>query len=188
MLNNETPPTPQRGNLLLSEPFMWDPNFRRSVLLLCECNEEGAFGLILNRPLALEMADVVDNWFVEVPLYYGGPVGQDRLLFLHKYGNLIPDSVEISPGIYCGGDFEVVKDLIHSREISTDNIRFYIGYSGWDEDQLIEETASSSWIILPSNSSYVFSGKGKQLWRDVLSDMGGEYRILANCPENPQMN
>lgn len=185
---NETPPMPKRGDLLLSEPFMWDPNFRRSVLLLCECNEEGAFGLILNRPLALEMADVVSNWFVEMPLYYGGPVGQDRLLFLHKYGNLIPDSVEISSGIYCGGDFDVAKELIHSRQISPDGLRFYIGYSGWDDEQLTEETAINSWIVLPSDSSYVFSNQTKHLWRDVLYDMGGEYRILANCPENPQMN
>lgn len=184
---------PRKGKLLLSEPFMYDPNFKRTVILLCEHHEEeGSIGLILNKQLDMNLSEIIaDISGFDAPLFYGGPVGQDSLHFLHNYGNLIEGSTYLGKDIYWNGDFEQLKTYINTSIIQPQNIRFYLGYSGWDKEQLAGEMKEDSWIVAPNQSEYVFSDTSGQLWRKVLRDMGKDndhYRIMSHFPDYPSLN
>ena len=121
---------PKKGKLLIAEPSLTgDVSFNRSVVLLAEHNDEGSVGFILNKPLNYSMNDLVDEIEVPFPVFNGGPVEQDNLYFIHKVPDLIPNSVEISDGIYWGGDFEITVMLVNSGKISQKDIRFFLGYS-----------------------------------------------------------
>ena len=178
------------GSLLLAEPFMWDPNFRRGVVLVCEHDEEdGAVGLLLNRPLALELSDITtDGWPSQIPLYYGGPVGQDSVYIVHRYSRLIADSRPIIGDIAWSGDFDQIKYMLQKGQLSLDRLRFYLGYTGWDIEQLKGEITQGSWMMTKAKSDYVFSQQAPSLWAQILNDMGGNYKLIANYPENPQFN
>lgn len=178
-----------KGILLLAEPFMMDQNFKRTVILLCEHNKEGSFGFVLTKDAPLLLPDAMDG--VEgfrAPLFIGGPVETDTLHFLHQLGNAIPGTEEVAPGLYWGGDFQVLKELIVKGEISIDEVRFFLGYSGWYPGQLKEEMNESSWITHQANSDYVFNTSGKNLWKQVLQEKGGDYSLMVNFPENPILN
>ncbi len=180
---------PAKGKLLISEPFMEDPNFKRTVILLCEHNEEGAFGLVLNRKSEYSIGDAIEDlkWF-DVPLYYGGPVQPDTLHYLHNKGTLIEGSVELAEGLYWGGNFESVVKFMNTGLITTDDIRFYVGYSGWDTEQLVEEMKGNSWFVADNKADYIFTEEEDKIWRTVLRDMGGDFRIISNFPIDPTLN
>jgi len=128
---------PKKGKLLIAEPSLTgDVSFNRSVVLLAEHNDEGSVGFILNKPLNYSMNDLVEEIEMPFPVFNGGPVEQDNLYFIHKVPDLIPNSVEISDGIYWGGDFEITVTLVNSGKISQNDIRFFLGYSGWASLQL----------------------------------------------------
>ncbi|MGB1241681.1 MAG: YqgE/AlgH family protein [Chitinophagales bacterium] len=188
MLSNIKPKT---GRFMLAEPFMNCPEFDRTVVLLCEHDEEkGTFGLVVNRKMEESLSSLVpDLDGFDVPLYYGGPVGENSLYYLHDYPELIEGSVKISEGIYMGGDFEQLKSHINTRKIDPRFIRFYVGYSGWEAGQLTEEMGTNSWIVVPSESKYVFSSGSKNLWREVLRDTNDDhFRIISHFPEYPSLN
>jgi putative transcriptional regulator len=180
---------PRKGSLLLAEPFMDDPNFKRSVLILCEHNENGTFGLVLSRPLELVLGDVMpDLEYFESRLYYGGPCEQNTMHYLHRYGKLIDDCVNLGNGIFWGGHFEQIKQYILSGDIKPEGIRFYVGFSGWDPQQLNTELDEQSWLVAENTYDYVFSNETDNLWRTILNDLGGDYRQIALYPENPNLN
>ena len=178
------------GQLLLSEPFMFDENFKRTVVLVCEHNEEsGTVGLILNKPVNLRLNDVVEGFPpFKGKVFLGGPVGTDTLQFLHSLGDKIEDSLQITKGLYWGGNFEQMKLMMSTGEIQPDEIRFYLGYSGWSPNQLMEEIKVNSWIISPAKKGHIFQSDFNQLWREVMLGMGGVYSTMANYPENPALN
>ena len=140
-------PEPQRGDFLLSEPFLNDPNFERTVILVCEHNDEGTFGLVLNKLSDLQLNDVLEEEFI-FPAYLniGGPVEQNTLHFVHRLGNVIEGSIQLNGNLYWSGDFEQVKFLMNSGLIKAEDIQFYLGYSGWASGQLREEMDSQSWF------------------------------------------
>jgi putative transcriptional regulator len=183
---------PAQGKLLLSEPFMNDPNFKRTVVLLASHNEEGSVGFVLNRPMELKLGQVIeefqDNFF---PIWDGGPVQRDALFYVHTMGEEIPESNEIIKGLYWGGNFETVKALIKGNKISENEIRLFIGYSGWGAEQLQEEIKRNSWLVANATIELVMNAGASsdaKLWQDVLKSMGKEYGIIANFPENPLWN
>lgn len=176
------------GNLLLADPFMWDINFRRAVLLLCETGDDGAFALIINRPLALTMPHIMPHWQHPTPLYYGGPVGLDRLFILHRCQQPIAGSTHLQNGIYWGGDFVAMQQMIHQQQLSPNDVRFYMGYTGWETTQLATEIAEKTWITLPNVAKYVFAPDSKNLWNCILSQQGGDYKAMAHYPISPQLN
>lgn len=178
------------GQLLLSEPFMHDENFRRTVVLICEHTEEnGTVGLILNKPVDLRLQDIVENGPTYIgKLFLGGPVGTDSLQYLHSLGNEIEESIEIAEGLYWGGNFEQIKTLLHKGTLNNTNIRFYIGYSGWSTGQLNDELKDNSWIISPAKASHIFEKSYTILWKQVMKEMGGIYSTMAGYPENPTLN
>jgi putative transcriptional regulator len=180
--------TPKAGKVLIAEPFLGDPNFERSVVLICEHNEEGSFGLVLNNVSKNTIADVVDDIYVEFPLFIGGPVEQNTLHFVHRLGHLIEDSIDLGNGIFWSGDFESVKSLLSIGTIKSEDIRFFIGYSGWGAGQLRNELAQNTWFVSDINSDVLFEEYTNQFWRTVLKRMGGDYKVLANYPVDPRLN
>ena len=111
------------------------------------------------------------------------------LYFIHNIPDLIPNSVEISNGIYWGGDFESTKELINSGLIGKNNIRFFLGYTGWEEKQLENEMEDNSWIIARNSYENKIIGKSStHFWKEQLMELGGDYLIWSNAPENPYLN
>lgn len=178
-----------KGKILLSEPFMEDPNFKRTVVLLCEHNAEGTFGFILNKKTELLLGDAVPELeHFETPLYYGGPVEPQTLHYVHQSGDILPESVPIGDGIFWGGQFETLKILLKNKEINPDTIRFFTGYSGWDPDQIVEELKQNSWFVTSSDVEDIFHKDDEHLWKKILNELGGDFKTIANYPENPNWN
>jgi putative transcriptional regulator len=181
---------PKKGKLLIAEPSLTgDVSFNRSVVLLAEHNEEGSVGFILNKPLEYQINDLVTEIQVPFTVYNGGPVEQDNLYFIHKVPHLINNSVEISDGIYWGGDFETTVDLINNRVISEEDIRFFLGYSGWSSLQLDKELSSKSWIVAINDyESQIIKKSATAFWKEKMVELGGDYLLWSNAPENPSLN
>ncbi|MCH8902406.1 MAG: YqgE/AlgH family protein [Bacteroidetes bacterium] len=180
---------PKSGRLLISDPFLMDPNFKRTVILLCEHEREGTLGFVLNKPLDLTLADAVpelDNFIGT--LYYGGPVQTDTLHFIHTRGDLIEDSVELMDGLFWGGNFELLKILIETDQIEEEDFRFFMGYSGWGPGQLRDEIDSKSWLVTEANQEHVFIEDTYELWRSVIQTERSDYAAISNFPENPSLN
>lgn len=181
---------PNKGDLLIAEPsIIGDISFNRSVILLADYNTEGSIGFILNKPLGYNLGDLVPDTSSELPVYNGGPVEQDNLYFIHKVPDLIPDSIEISLGIYWGGNFEIVLELLDEGKLSSADIRFFLGYSGWESGQLDNELLSNAWII--SNNIYANQLMDKcceSFWKEKMLELGGNYSLWSNAPENPSYN
>ncbi|MCL4151202.1 UNVERIFIED_CONTAM: hypothetical protein GTU68_059492, partial [Idotea baltica] len=139
---------PKKGDLLIAEPaIIGDVSFNRSIVLLADHTEEGSIGFILNKPLEYTINDLVPEVEARFKVYNGGPVEQDNLYFIHKIPHLIPNSIEISLGIFWGGDFSKVADQISDNTIKENDIRFFLGYSGWDTHQLEDELKANSWVV-----------------------------------------
>ncbi len=180
----------EKGILLLAEPsIIGDVSFNRSVILLADHNHEGSVGFILNKPLEYTINDLIPEIESSFKVYNGGPVEQDNLYFIHNIPELITDSIEISNGIFWGGDFELTKSLINEGKVSKENIRFFLGYSGWSANQLEGELQSNSWILCKNSSENHILGKSStHFWKEKIMELGGEYIIWSNAPENPTLN
>lgn len=181
---------PKKGKLLIAEPALTgDVSFNRSVVLLAEHNDEGAVGFILNKPLQYDICDLVSEIKVPLKVFNGGPVEQDNLYFIHKVPHLIEDSIEISDGIYWGGDFEKIVELINCNTITENDIRFFLGYSGWASLQLDQELTSKSWVVVRNEyQSDIIQKSSTAFWKEKMIELGGDYLIWSNSPENPILN
>lgn len=180
---------PAPGILLIADPFLKDPNFKRTVVFLCEHQNEGTFGFVLNRVYDYTLNELVTSaGDLPLPVYYGGPVQMDTIHFLHQYPTEIPGGTEILPGIYWGGDFETALELLRAGDADKNKIRFFIGYSGWGEGQLTDELKEKSWLLAPANRKIVFPKEISETWKDSIRLLGGEYEMLINFPSDPQLN
>jgi len=177
------------GTLLVAEPFLKDPNFLRSVVLLCEHGEEGSIGFVLTRRHKQSLHQLIPELKTRIwPLFYGGPVQTDSLHFIHQYPLLIPGSREISKGIWWGGDFSTVLDLIKEQALEPSHLRFFIGYAGWEQEQLQEELHQKTWLTTAAKSSLIFNSKPQDIWNHTLKSMGGSYSMMTNFPIDPRLN
>lgn len=180
---------PAEGVILISDPFLQDPNFMRTVVLLCEHNAEGSVGFVLNRPYEQRLDDFIpDLEGYSIPVYYGGPVQPDTLHFIHNLPEIIPEGKQVGDGIYWGGDFQIVVELIRSRQLDLNSIRFFLGYSGWSEGQLKEELDEKSWLTIQGNLPLAFHKTPGELWRDAIRQMDESYHEIINYPIDPQLN
>jgi putative transcriptional regulator len=181
---------PKKGHLLIAEPsIIGDISFNRSVILLADYTEEGSIGFILNKPLEYTLNDLVPVTEAQFKVYNGGPVEQDNLYFIHRIPELIPESIEISLGIYWGGDFDSAVNLINTGQITESEIRFFLGYSGWEPNQLETELQSNSWIITENvYKSDLINKSEDTFWKEKMLELGGDYSIWSNAPENPSYN
>ena len=181
---------PHRGSLLIAEPFLNDSYFARAVVLLCDhAPKEGSFGFVLNNFVDLNLNELVDDFpVVKTKVSLGGPVDTSNLFFIHGFEN-IAESLCVAPGIYFGGDFEMIKDILNTTPENAENIRFFIGYSGWSEGQLKEEIDEKSWIVVDDYiPSLIFNTDNTAIWKRILEKQGAKFRIMTYFPQNPSDN
>jgi putative transcriptional regulator len=180
---------PEKGRLLISEPFLADPNFERTVVLLCEHNEEGSFGFIINKPSIAKVAEMMDDLnMVDGLVYVGGPVQQDTLHFIHR-NTAIENAVTILDGINWGGDFEGLMEKLQSSQLASTDIRFFLGYSGWSPGQLETELEENTWIVCDFvTDELLFDLEPGAIWKKALDNMGGRFSVYANYPVDPRLN
>ena len=179
---------PQQGNLLIANPHLDDPNFLRSVILLCEHNSEGSVGFVLNHKTSYTIEDIIPDFSgFKNPIYEGGPVELNTLHYIHQYPD-ITGAIEITNNIFWGGEFDEITQRIFAKKIEPQKIKFFLGYSGWGESQLNFEMDEKTWIITNATKNFLFSDNDEDLWKMVLKSMGGEYEWIVNAPINPQLN
>lgn len=184
---NPLPPAP--GTLLVSGPFLADPYFRRSVILLCMHDAEGSFGLVLNRPIDMTVSDLMEDMPpVSSAVGIGGPVQSGNLFYLHTLGSRIEGSMQVVDDIHMGGDYDQLRAMLMAAPKLAKHVRFFVGYSGWGAEQLNTEIEQRSWLIHPASKRTVMSPRTKDLWADTLRTMGPAYAPLANFPEDPSLN
>ncbi|MBR4390858.1 MAG: YqgE/AlgH family protein [Bacteroidales bacterium] len=181
---------PLQGNLLLSEPTMDDFHFGRAVILLIDHNEsEGSFGIIVNKSLNVRLKEIVNVFQdFDAPVYLGGPVADDQIFFMHTLGDLIPDSFPIMDGLYWGGDTETLNKLISTGIATKENVRFFLGYSGWEARQLTDELKRNSWAVGKTDSQTLLSTPIETMWKTYVSHLGKPYQMWLQFPKNPENN
>jgi putative transcriptional regulator len=180
---------PEKGKILISEPFLPDTFFNRSIVYLTEHTAEGSVGFILNKKLDIKVKDAISGFdSLDDNLNMGGPVAPDTLHYLHTAGELIPKSVSVHGNIFWGGDIDTIKSLIELGKISKSKIRFFLGYSGWSAGQLDRELKENSWVIARIRSDIVMGNRGEDTWKQVLRSLKNKYRIWADFPDSPDMN
>lgn len=180
---------PKKGKILISEPFLPDTFFNRTVVYLADHNADGSVGFILNKKLDIKVCDAIsgfEGW--DEVLSMGGPVAPDTLHYLHNIGEKIPKSVLVDENIYWGGDIDLIKDMISSDELTNNQIRFFLGYSGWSAGQLERELKENSWVIAKINSDMILSNQVDDAWKKVLRGLNKKYRMWADFPDSPDMN
>lgn len=187
MLNKEEP---KKGSLLISEPFMLDPNFSRAVVLLCEHEYSGTIGLVVNQKSNFQVQDIMpDMEGVDFPVFIGGPVGIENLQFIHKCFDRLDSGYDLGEGVYWGGDFEMLKLLIDQNSIQKGEIKFFIGYSGWDPEQLKSELQENTWMVNNDfNPDLLFVDDEDNIWKEAIINLGPKYAHVANFPKNPALN
>lgn len=179
------------GKLLIAEPMLGDPNFERSVVLMIEHTEEGALGVVLNRPTDLEVVTVLDDWArlaADPPvLYVGGPVEQNGVIALGR--RLGRDNSELGWSQVLG-DVGTIDLHQEPGEVASQlaGIRFFAGYSGWGPGQLEAELAQDAWLVVDAVADDVFAPDPETMWSSVLRRQGGKLSMLANFPPHPSMN
>lgn len=178
------------GDVLLSEPFLNDFYFSRSVILLIDHHEEeGSLGVIINKRLSIAFNDIVEGFpHFEADVYLGGPVATDRIFFIHTIGNLIPDSHEIIKGIFWSGNISALKSMIRYDLIKPYEIRFYVGYAGWDKGQLKQELKHNSWLVSNATSKDILMTNPREMWNTFVNNMGKRYKLWKSFPINPTDN
>lgn len=184
---NKLPPA--AGRLLVSEPFLPDPYFRRTVILLCEHNKEGSFGFVLNRAMDLAVNDLMENMPpIGSHLGIGGPVQSGNLFYLHTLGPRLDGSHAVVDGVFMGGDHDQLRAMLMADPRLGRHVRFFVGYSGWGEDQLEKEMNERSWLVCEADKRRIMNVGRQDLWADTLRAMGREFAPLANFPEDPALN
>jgi len=179
---------PKQGRVLISAPFADDSFFSRSVVLLTEYNKEGSVGFALNKPVKKMLPEISTEFGdFNAPVFLGGPVSRDNIYYVHTLGDKIPDSIKIKNNLYWGGDYKILKKLIDQGEVKTSQIRFFVGYSGWEENQLDTEIKEDSWLVSDISSENVMDYTIK-IWKKMVSKLGESYKAWTNFPENPNFN
>ncbi len=176
------------GKLLIAEPFLIDPNFARSVILLCEHGAEGSVGFVLNRSTELTLGDLLPELYTPLhKIYQGGPVQLDTLHMLHRMPANFGGN-EILPGIFWGGSYEALQDAMTGNECRPVDLRLFVGYAGWSPGQLEKELHSGSWIVTELSQDILFETDSDNIWKAAIRSLGDQYAYLANLPLNPQLN
>jgi len=182
---------PGKGRILISEPFLQNVFFQRAVILLVEHNLKGSMGLVLNKRTNLLVNDFFPemNFLQNIPIYLGGPVRSNHLFFIHTLGNeIIPNGVKIVNNLYFDGDFEALKRYIMQGSSVEGKVRFFLGYSGWSENQLTDEIVRDSWLVGNSSIKNIMQAEGDSFWNHSVDSLGNQYKTWKNYPVNPEMN
>ena len=176
-----------RGKILYADPFLQETVFRRSVIVLTDHSENGTMGLIINKKLDIRLNQLIrEELKTDMDVYLGGPVGQNSLFYLHNQGMSIPDSQPVADEWYFGGDFEVLRDKIDHQLVGPNDVRFFVGYTGWGETQLETEIREESWVIDSQKLSLIL--KQQESWQKKMISLGDKYALWGTFPEGPFLN
>ena len=182
----------EKGSLLIANPVLPDPNFSRTVILLCDHDEQGSFGLVINRSTQLKAPDLFLNInilkYYNEKIYLGGPVSQSMVFFLCRSPSAAGKLDEVCSGVYLGSNLETLESLYASLENPEQDIRFYLGYSGWSGGQLAEEMEQNSWLVQKANEQFIFLDSESLIWPQAVNSLGEKYQYLTKAPVNPQWN
>ena len=177
-----------KGKLLISEPLLQDDNFHKSVIFLCHHSPKESLGFILNKQASQLLNFYLnDAMSLDFPVFIGGPVDQEMLHFIHSVPE-IAGGEKITEDIYWSGDLEQIVEGIKIGKVTTDNCKFFIGYSGWGIGQLEAEIEMNAWLVAHSNTVLVFNTPVKMVWNDAVKSLGKQYSPLLFMPENPELN
>jgi putative transcriptional regulator len=180
---------PEKGKILISEPFLPDTFFNRSIVYLTDHTSNGSVGFILNKKIDLKVSSAItgfEGW--DEDLNMGGPVAPDTLHYLHNLGDIIPKSVRVEDNVFWGGEIESIRELIKIGKIKKSQIRFFLGYSGWSAGQLERELKENSWVIAKVKSDIIMNNRGEDTWKRVLRSLKNKYKMWADFPDSPEMN
>jgi putative transcriptional regulator len=180
---------PEKGKILISEPFLPDTFFNRSIVYLADHSPQGSVGFILNKKIDLKMSSAItgfEGW--DENLNMGGPVAPDTIHYLHNLGDMIPKSVFVEDNIFWGGDIDSIREMVREGTIKRSQIRFFLGYSGWSAGQLERELKENSWVIARVKPEIIMSNRGEDTWKRVLRSLKNKYRMWADFPDSPEMN
>lgn len=177
------------GDILIAKPFFLDGYFKRSVIYLSEHNNEGSMGFVINKPQGLLLKDIFPHLkYGNFPLFEGGPVSPNQLFYTHTLGLKLSDSLEIAKGVYWGGNFFELSYFIEHGKISANQIRFYIGYSGWDKDQLDQELQNESWLTHKGDYDALMKVHPKDMWGNELGKINPGYKAFSDFSFDPSLN
>lgn len=181
---------PKKGRILISDPFLGDEYFERSVVYLCEHNQEGSFGFVINNLVEINLKDLNDQFpNIHTKISTGGPVETESMFFIHSLGNELNESIEISHGVFVGGDFEQLYSFINENHITKNQIRFFLGYSGWSKGQLEEEIKENAWVVSEIDDYHeIMDVNISNTWKYFMSKLGSKYQFMTNFPIDPNEN
>lgn len=177
------------GGTLVADPYLLDPYFNRAVIMLAQFSEEGAMGFVLNQPTDLMIHEVFEEFpEFDSRIFIGGPVDRDIIYFVHTKGDLIEDSIQVTTSLWWGGSFESLKEIIKNGQIEPNEIRFFLGYSGWTSGQLEDEIEKNSWIGGPLKKSFVLGKGHNKLWSRALKSTESKRAFYGEYAFSPSMN
>lgn len=177
-----------KGKLLVSKPTLYDDFFHRSVVLIVEDNDAGTLGFILNKSLEKPVSNFISTIHKDNEVFEGGPVNQKNIYYFHSRPDIIENSIHLFDNYYWSGIFKDIKDAVNAEKITKDEIKFFLGYSGWEKEQLHEEVNNKSWIVMKDNSINLLKKWDHNLWQRQLEKLGGENLIWINTPKDPMLN
>ncbi len=175
------------GTLLLAEPFMQDPLFGRAVVLLCQHDDDGSFGFIINKPVESPFAEGDDHPLAGFPFYSGGPMDNHSVFFVHQLSAL-KEAIPLQDGFFWQGDYDELLDAIENHEVTEKNFRLILGYSGWGAGQLEEELEKGFWMVNNGPLDYILETEAAHLWKEILQRMGPYFKMVSNFPSDPTLN
>jgi putative transcriptional regulator len=178
------------GQILIAQPFMGDPNFKKAVVLICDYEmSHGVMGFVLNKPIDMKVDQLLPDFPpFDFDVYFGGPVGHDTIHYVHTKGDLLEGSLKIREGLYWGGNFEKLKFLISNKVISDQDIKFFVGYSGWSQGQLSGELEMGSWVVDEMDNNYLINIPHDQLWKSSMENKGDSFGIIAEMRDRINWN
>lgn len=181
---------PRAGSLLVAEPFLNDAPFKHGVILLVDHDsKDHSMGVVINKSTGYTLHDLVEEIDSDAPVFNGGPVGKDRLIYIHSLGDILPGSTPVAPGLWLGGDFDELKQYLKSGYPTDGLIRFFLGYSAWQAGQLEEEIADKVWAVVDNfDTKNIFSDRDDTTWHRTVRDMGDRFRGWRFHPLDPSAN
>ncbi len=181
-----------KGSFLIANPVLPDPNFSRTVVLLCNHNEEGSFGLVINRNSGLKSTEVFASSELltgyEGEVFIGGPVAPSQVFYLCRSSRSLPEMEEVCPGVHMGMSWEALETVLPDLPNPNEDLRFYMGYSGWGSGQLAGEMDQRSWLTCNASDPFVFTSPEQHIWPKVVQSLGKDYEYLLHAPVDPRNN
>lgn len=179
----------KQGNILIAKPYLQCSYFKRSIIYLCEHSSHGSLGFVLNKPQGIYLKDIFPHLKQgHFPLFEGGPVAQQELFFIHTLGLKLSDSVEITKGIYMGGDFTELCRLIEQKKISNKQVRFFVGCSSWNPNQLEQEVTREDWFVQTANYDTLVETLPDEMWGDELIKINPSFKAFTDFSFDPSLN